>query len=249
MYFYLQQDNSWQAAWGSMQLIQELQDAWLETVYYTQDQAFSRLADYLPSILDDFQEYGLENPLPPTLYVLFSNEEQYQVMRSILVRYSGVISNIDDITQWSSYQEQEQRVQTTINVMNLIHQWGVLLVGWIIIVIVWFLRYILHALLIAFKEQIVLEKLLWAYNRQIALPFVIYGLLIVIVGYLVFLGWAYASLARIDTYTYMLFQQSFRSLALPAQGVWTLLLQEFIVLAGLTALSSSAIVQVLLRRQ
>ncbi len=250
MYFYL---NQWldEEVEGQtvMSMVEELKEAGLDASFYTKQQAFARLSQHLPWILSDFENYWIDNPLPPTLYVLFADDESYQTMKSIIVRYDWLISNSADLTDWMSFSDQEQRIQTTINAMNVITQWSLILVTIIVATIIAFLWYALSATITKFREQLLVEKLLWAYGWQITVPFLLYALLLVCGWFALFLLAGYWAITILDWYSLELFKQSFMSLALPWE--WMLadvLLYELWALIWVTLLASFCIVSVLLRR-
>jgi len=218
------------------------------TSFYTKQEAFARLAQFLPSVLEDFEDYWIENPLPPTLYVLFTDEEEYQIMKSIMVRYNWLIANSADLTDGVSFDDQEKRIQTTINAMNWIQKWSLVLVLIIVCTIIAFLRYALSATIIKFRDQLLVEKLLGAYSWQVVVPFLFYAVLIVILWYLLFLGWALWAASVADTYTLQLFNKSFIRLAIPVEAVWVAVVRELWILIWITLISSYGIVTSLLHR-
>lgn len=250
MYFYLNQGLDEDVAWQTvMNMVEDLQEAGLETSFYTKEQAFSRLAQQLPSILEDFEAYGIENPLPPTLYVLFSDDREYQLMKSIVVRYEWLVTNANELTAWVNFSDQERRIQTTINAMNVLRYGSLLLVGALAVTLLWFLWYALRSMLVVFKDQVMVEKLLWAYTRQVALPFLLYALVIVSIAYVLFLLWAYWSMHALNGYSLTLFQQPLAQRALPQWGTGYLFLKEYGVVASVTLLASSGIMWFLLRKK
>lgn len=249
MYFYL---NQWldQEVEGQtvMSMVEELEEAGLETSFYTKEQAFARLAQHLPAILSDFQNYGVENPLPPTLYVLFANDEDYQMMKSILVRYDGLIDNATELTDGISFDDQEKRIQTTINAMNVIQQWSFVLVGIILCTIIAFLRYALSATITKFRDQLLVEKLLGARGWQIVTPFLLYALLLVCIWFGIFVLWWTWAIHVANSYTLELFNSSFVQLAFPPEGVGMILLKQLWILCGITVVASYWIVSLLLHK-
>jgi cell division protein FtsX len=68
-------------------------------MFSSKDDAFAFLKDRIPEVVDSFQKYGIENPLPATLYVMFENENEYQELRSTIMEYKNIILNIKDIDQ------------------------------------------------------------------------------------------------------------------------------------------------------
>lgn len=100
MYFYVTQgvgqdvDNQ-----TAVSLIDELKEAGIETTFFSKEQAFKRLTAQVPDVIQDLEKYGIENPLPATIYVSFDGEEEFQVVRSIVMRYESLIANSNDLTK------------------------------------------------------------------------------------------------------------------------------------------------------
>lgn len=249
MYFYIHYGLTEEVAWSTLlNLMQDLEEAWLESSFFTSDQAFARLEQHLPAVLEDFALYWLENPLPATLYVMFKDEREFQLMKSIVMWYDRMITNTHELTAWIHFQDQERRIQVAINAMSFLQYGSLLLVWSIIIIIVWFLWYALSGLLVQFKEQVVLERLLGASVRQIIAPFLLYVFFIISVSYCLFLLAALFGIKVLDGYTLSLFQQTFRALAMPTSDIVPLLWREYVIILCCSLFGSSVIMRILLRR-
>lgn len=109
-------------------MIDELKEAGLETTFFSKEQAFQRLTAQVPDVLPDLEKYGVDNPLPATIYVTFRSEEEYQIMKSIVMRYEALISNSNDVSSGVRFTQQEERIQTVMNVLLGVQSLGVFLI-------------------------------------------------------------------------------------------------------------------------
>ena len=64
--------------------------------FYSKEDAFNVLEKKLPNVIGNLQQYGIPNPLPPTLYVLFDNQKEYDALKEIVLDYESIIINLDD---------------------------------------------------------------------------------------------------------------------------------------------------------
>lgn len=171
-YFYLEESiDEAVGASALLQLTQDLELIGLEPVYYSKEHSFERLARSLPDVMDELEEYGIGNPLPPTLYVPFTSRESYELLRAIVVEYELFITNSGELDSQVVFGEQEQRVQSIISVSQNIQY---LVVGLLIslVVVMWaFVAYGNQTNLMQFRQQLGLEKLLWASWVQRVIPF------------------------------------------------------------------------------
>jgi len=46
------------------------------------------------SFSEKIANYGVENPLPATLYVSFNNEAELAVLKKLIYKYRDIISNV-----------------------------------------------------------------------------------------------------------------------------------------------------------
>ncbi|MBO4517153.1 hypothetical protein J5751_07160 [bacterium] len=51
----------------------------------------------IPEITENFEKFGIENTLPSTLYVMFKNEKEYNIMKDIIVANKDIILNVKDV--------------------------------------------------------------------------------------------------------------------------------------------------------
>ena len=87
------------------------------------------MAKKLPNVLDELTTYGIENPLPPTIYITYKNQEQYESMKLIIARYDDAISTLDTLSLKSSFQEQTRRASKMVTMMRVLFALCLLLVG------------------------------------------------------------------------------------------------------------------------
>lgn len=99
---------------------QDLKNNNIEFKFYDKDAAYDTLQKKIPDIVKTFSKYGIKNPLPATMYIIINNTSQYDIMKSVVAKYSDIIVNNEDINQSKSYQEQRQRVINIINLSNFI---------------------------------------------------------------------------------------------------------------------------------
>jgi cell division protein FtsX len=67
--------------------------------FYSKEEAFGLLADRLPDVIDNLDKFGIDNPLPPTLYVMFRNKSEYEYLKSTLEEYAPILDNLDDFSE------------------------------------------------------------------------------------------------------------------------------------------------------
>jgi cell division protein FtsX len=106
------------------------------------------------------EKYNIENPLPPTIYVLFDSKQEYEAMKTIVLNYEENIINLTDVTKGLTFGEQEQRVEKVINLMNVIQYLSYFLIAITVIIVISFLGYAIRLNFFRFQKQIEVEKLL-----------------------------------------------------------------------------------------
>lgn len=155
-----------------IQLKDELESNWLEVMFSSQEDAFQFLEKKFPDIIDNFKKFGIDNPLPSTLYVMFKDEGEYNILRNTIIKYKDIILNIKDIDEGSTIKQQENRVLTLINFSNFI-QWSLYVLILIISVIIFtFLVFLLNSILKSFSKELAIKKILWATYKQLTWSFI-----------------------------------------------------------------------------
>lgn len=190
-YFYLEENiDEDVGASVLLELTQDLESIGLRPVYYSKEQAFERLARSLPNVIDDLQKYDIENPLPPTLYVPFSDRESYELLRNVLLEYNDFITNSQELNSQIVFGTQEKRIQSILSISHTIW-WSIVGILWsIVMIMAACIAYGNRAHLLQFAQQLVLEKLMGASWIQRVLPFfcwtrIVSGFSILISGWVV----------------------------------------------------------------
>ncbi len=147
---------------------EELEDAWLDVEFYSKEDAFNVLEERLPNVIGNFEKYWIENPLPPTMYVQFSDEADYRRLKDAVLKYEDIILNLNDISEeWFALSDQEHRSSQVINLTNFLTTFSYVLIWVIWIIIISFLLFGLQLTFYRFKKQVEVEKLLWAWYFRI----------------------------------------------------------------------------------
>lgn len=179
-----------------------LKKAGLKVIYYSKEEGIKTLAKRLPKIVQNFQKYGIENPIPPTMYIIFNSEKEYQIMKKIVTdkKYSWIILNLSDIWGENSFKKQERRISQIIEFSNFMIKFYVFLSVVLIFIILWFLILILKVNFYSFYNQIEVEKLIWFSFFQIKLPFLIYTLFIILGSFVLWFLYIYLLLNYLNVY-------------------------------------------------
>jgi len=233
VYFYLD-DTVWSkdAVYAqAIELMNVLETEWLEVTFFSKEDAFGLLAKRLPDVIGSLERYNIANPLPPTLYVLFDNQEEYESMKTIISSYDNTIINLDDVTAGMAFGDQEQRIAKVINMMNLMKYLSWFLIGITVLIIVAFLLYAIRINFFRFHKQIEVEKLLGAPYEDIIAPFLLYVWLILLCAFILAGGYITLLINRLRTYFLDIFSVDFYSL-LPEANILIMyvVVQLFIVL-------------------
>lgn len=89
VYFYLNDDpKAKDVVYAqAIQLMKELKDAHMEVEFYSKEDAFVLLEKRLPNVIGSLEKFGIENPLPPTIYVMFRSQQEYEQLKTIVLKY------------------------------------------------------------------------------------------------------------------------------------------------------------------
>lgn len=250
VYFYLddsseEKDEIYAKA---IDMMQEMQNNWLEVSFYSKDDAFSLLKQRLPEVIWSLEKYNIDNPLPPTLYVLFDSKEEYETMKTIVLNYENDIMNLDDVTQWLTFGEQEQRIEKVVNLMNFMKYLSYFLIAITIVIVISFLWYAIRLNYFRFQKQIEVEKLLWAPYLKIISPFLLYTTFILLLAFLFAGGYIWYVLEYVNMYFLDVFSLSFYG-QLPSNEILIqFLLAQVGVVVCLNIFFASSSLRRLLRR-
>lgn len=210
VYFYLndtvsEKDVTYAKA---IDMMDQLTSAGLEVTFYSKEDAFSLLAKRLPNVIDSLEKFDIANPLPPTLYVLFDNQSEYETMKTVVLNYEDIIVNLDDITSSLSFGEQERRVSNVVNLMNFLQYLSYFLISVTILIVVAFLLYAIRLNFFRFHRQLEVEKLLGASYTKIITPFLLYIWLILVVAFLLASTYIWRILSYVNIYFLEVFSLS-----------------------------------------
>ncbi|USN56925.1 MAG: hypothetical protein H6766_00105 [Candidatus Peribacteria bacterium] len=203
MYFYIIDDpDNKDAIYAQVIALQdELQAAGLETSFKDKDAALSTLfGNNNRDLIKKFDEYGIGNPLPATLNVIFENEEELISLKKILIDYRDIITNITDVRNPTTFKEQEQRNLTAINLGYLVMGTSSVIIAVLLVGIITFLLYMLKSKFANFHKTIQIKKLLGAYYSQITGPFIITTSLLLVGGFVIMIILSSISIAILHHY-------------------------------------------------
>jgi cell division protein FtsX len=252
MYFYIVDDADQQdAVYAKVtQLSKRLQDAWLETVFASKDEAFGFLQNRIPNVIENFNRFGINNPLPATLYVMFGSDQEYQALKNIIVDYRSIISNVADLDQANTLKKQENRVVTMIGFSRFAVMLGYILVWFLLLVILTVCGYMLHTLYVDFHGKIDVKKLLGASLQQTIMPFLVMTGWVVGMAYVVAWCMLIVSGIVISSYLDMLFQTTVWSI-IGSYGLsfWLLMLVQILLVVGLSIWFAYSYVRALIRHE
>lgn len=226
VFLYLRDD----AIEGGVQMLQEFTDAWLQSVFFSKDDAFRLLARRLPDILPHLEKYGIINPLPPTIYVTYKNQEQYETLKWIISRHEEAISNLDNLSLTTSFQEQTWRVSKLVSLLEMLIQLCAFLIVGVLVMMVTIISYVVTTLFYRFHEQVALALLLGGSWRIILTPFfsVVWGVMCLGRAGSVFL--AVIGSMKIDRHFLDILEVSFVNNYLPRGELTMWLLWEGVIL-------------------
>lgn len=234
---------------SGVKLLEELQEAWLTTTYFSKDDAFRLLAKRLPDILDQLAVYGIQNPLPPTIYIVYKNQEQYESMKSIVSRYDDAISTLDNVSLKSSFQEQTWRASRLVTMMQVLLAICTVLIWWVVVMIGMVISYIVTNFFYRFQQQVELTSLLWWSRWVVVSPFV---WVILSILFLARVGWVlittYAA-TQVNTYFLDVLETSFLRTYVPAWSWWAWFLAELIFIRIIWTLLIDIQIRLFLRKK
>ena len=164
IYFYIkEQDKTSDEIFKRvLQIKDELNKNWIRSEFSSKDDAFNYLENKVPDITRNFDKFGIENPLPSTLYIMFNNQKEYNIMKNTILKNKDIILNIKDIEQWSTLVQQENRSLRILKIMDTIKISFYFAVIMLSIIIIFFTQHLLRHFFNNFYEEIEVKKLLWA---------------------------------------------------------------------------------------
>ena len=213
MYFYLRNDVESESKVYKqvLRLKDKLEDEWLQVNFLTKEDAMDFMMKRLPELTGSLEKFWMENPLPATLYVTFSDKSQYQVLQDVMLENKDIVLNIQDLDQIDNLEEQENRIVNVIKLSNFVQILAISLVIVIAAVILSFSIFFLRSIFTRFWNDIQVKKLLGASKAQIIMPFLWLVLYAIIGGFLLWLILTLSSLGVFDFYMSQLFGSTLTS--------------------------------------
>lgn len=189
IYFYI--DDSWDSKDIYKRIINikdELATHNIEVNFASKQDAFNFLENKIPEITKNFDKFGIDNPLPSTLYVMFHDENEYNVMKDIIIKNKDIILNIKDIDKWATLQEQENRSLKTLKIIKTIKHSIYFMIAIISIILISFTQYLLRTFFFEFYKELHIKKLLWATHKNTNSSFLLTLLFILTIWFLIWLA-------------------------------------------------------------
>lgn len=150
-----------------------IQSQGLQVTYLNKDQALSQFSKRLPSISESFEKYGIKNPLPSTLYISFSSQQQYDSVRTMLVSYEDVFEMGESTQLDKSFSDQQYRVSQVINLIQTMRYAMIFLILVLAAIVISFLYFTMRVVFFQFQKQLEIEKLLGMSYRDMLIPFLL----------------------------------------------------------------------------
>jgi len=66
-------------------------------MFSSKNDALQFLEKKIPDVVSNFEKFGIENPLPSTLYVMFDSDRKYEALKTVITNNKDIILNIKDI--------------------------------------------------------------------------------------------------------------------------------------------------------
>lgn len=208
----------------------ELEWKWLKVMFSSKEDAIASLQKKIPNVVDTFQKYWIDNPLPATLYVMFDSDDEYQILKKTIIAHKNLILNIKDISQWYTIKQQENRVLTAINLSNFVVSVSYIIVVLLWIVILSFLIFLLKDIFYKFYKDLEIRKLLGASYIQVMQTFVILSLIVISFSFLVWVILFWLWVVGLNMYVWQLFNMSLFWLSTGLYKILLALLSEILIL-------------------
>jgi cell division protein FtsX len=184
----------------------DLQKQWLKVMFSSKEDAMKFLETKLPDISKNFERFDIENPLPATLYVMFSSHKEYDILKDTLVKYKDIILNIKDIGEWKTIEDQENRMLTIIDVNNFVVFLSLLVVVFLALVIFTFLGYQTHFISQYLRKQLEIKRLLGGTYFSIIKEFLLLNISVLIIGFTLCFGLLIIAWSTLSVSLYKLFK-------------------------------------------
>lgn len=247
MYFYITQQGDQAAVQQKvLALTKELEQVSIKADYISADQAAAFLAKRLPTIIQKFQDYNINNPLPATLFVVVRRDADYQALQTIMPRYADIIDNAADVASTSSLKLQEQRVIRALDFAQFLQWASYALIVLFALLTIGVIIFVISLKLQQFHELLSLKKLLGATITQMTKPFIVFiGIIMAIAYWLSLLLTVIVGLVSMAMDNSLIYFSQLLGLdtqtgiwAILFGGYWVVLLIVLIVVAVVMVLSS-----------
>ncbi len=234
MYFYIKDDPTTQSITYKkvIALQDELAKQDIKTTFSSKEDALSFLEQKIPDIMGNFDKFGVENPLPSTLYVMFHNQAQYDTLKATLANYKDIILNTKDID--SGIQQQEDRTLSLINLMNFVEILMIVVAFVLVAVVLAILGMLTVFFTKHFHKHLEIRHILGWLIKETAKEFSVIHLDILAIAFiicwiLVLFGWWLLGLSLYEG-----LDVSFGSFVMQPTGLWVLIsiIIEILVFAG-----------------
>ncbi len=207
MYFYIKEDTTQTNEIYKKVIIlkDELESKGLKVMFSSKDDALAFLQKKIPDVVSNFQKFGIDNPLPATLYVMFDSDSKYESLKTIIIKNKDIILNTKDLDTWSTIKQQENRVLTIINLSNFVVRLSYIIIAILFAIILSFLWFLLKNIFHTFHRELEVKKTLWATYNQIMQWFVALTMNVLLFSFLICLALLLISWITINFYIYRLF--------------------------------------------
>jgi cell division protein FtsX len=186
MYFYINETSGDQSAvYGRVtQLQKDLQVQGLSVSFSSKDDAMKFLAQKVPEVVSNLEKFGIKNPLPSTLYVMFHSSNEYESLKSTITNYKDIILNNKDM-ETSNLQDQEMRILHIFSLTSAITWLSIFIVILMLVVIFSFLGYLFTTVFDHFKKHFEIKKLLGASLWEMIQDFRAVNSFVISIGFVV----------------------------------------------------------------
>lgn len=213
MYFYIKEIPGEEAETYKrvIELKDQLENKKLKVMFSSKDDALAFLEKKIPDVVSNFSKFGIDNPLPSTLYVMFDSDSKYESLKTIITENKDIILNTKDLDTWTTLKQQENRVLSIINLSNFIVWLSYGIIAILLIMIVAFLWFLLKNIFYDFHKELEVKKMLWASYKQIVKGFVALTLNVLLFSFIICLLLLLVSGITINYYIFHLFDVSLLS--------------------------------------
>lgn len=239
VYFYIkdvpgQQDVTYSKV---IEMKEKLEKLGIKVTYLSKDDAIKSIGRKVPNVVQSFEKYGIKNPLPATVYILFDDMQQYDKLRKVVTAYQDIIANRDDISRGGQdLMKQEKRILHTLWFTDFIVYLSYMLIVILMVVILSFLVLVMRTKFDSFQRLVHIQQLLGTNYALIKTPFVISSLCIAGLGFVLSILFLLGTWIIIWWYTQSLFDSSLLQL-IGKNGltIAMLLFSEFLLLSLLVS--------------